>query len=128
MEGQIRPTLMQATEVIEEELLENDYKGGWESSSIWDIQNRVWTEMRELEGALTDYHRDPSDANRARVRHEAADVQGMVMMVADLAGCYPHGARVNGRDTEGLSPVETLVNAGWDRQEAEDDIAEDQAE
>ena len=34
------------------------------------------------------------------VGSEAAVVQGMAAMIADVAGCYPHGERINGHDTE----------------------------
>ena len=120
----IRDTLLQAMVSVEQELQENDYKGGWEDSTIWDIQNHLWIELRELEHALFDYKQDPSLKHREMVKKESVDVQAMAMMVADLAGCYPHGERINGREVADLNVVDRLVAAGWDRGEAQAEVDE----
>ena len=118
----IRDTLKQAMESVERELQENDHKGGWEVSDIGKIQGHLWIEMRELEDALILWQMEPSQENRDRIEHEAADVQAMAMMVADLAGCYRHELRMNGESVAPYILIKRLINEGWDSLSAEIEV------
>ena len=98
----VRPTLAEWSRVVELRLRANDWKGGWESCNVWELQDHLWQELRELEAVLHRIHQagfENWDIGLATlVRDEAADVAALAMMIADVAGPVPHdGQRVNGK-------------------------------
>lgn len=115
---QVRPTLEQAIQAVEAIFEENAWKGGWEGSDIRRLLTSLTAQVGELDNAVYAFSKDRSEENMELVGSKAADVQGMAAMIADVAGCYPHGERINGHDTEGLTLLECLVTAGWDPNEA----------
>jgi len=84
---EIRPAIMRFAQLMERELRENDYKGGWEDMSDEELVFRTKEELMELERAMHTScpycgdkmkHLDNDD-----VRSEAADVANFLMMIVD---------------------------------------------
>lgn len=104
----VRPTLKEFTEIVERQLSDHDYKGGWENCRPEALMDRLWGELGELQVEVyrLDYHAlDQTDVGESRrlatlsnIRNEAADVAAVAMMVADAAGGLDHGPRTNGRN------------------------------
>lgn len=65
-------------ETMEEQLKENDYKGGWQNCSNSYLLGRLKDEVEELKIALLDYESGPA------IVKEAVDVANFAMMIADL--------------------------------------------
>ena len=76
----IRPSLQWFAARIENELCENDHKGGWKKCTHSWLLSRLKEEVAELEEALQ------KPDNQEHVISEAADVAAFAMMIADLAG------------------------------------------
>ena len=80
-----RPEVVAFADAMEEKLRANDWKGGWKDDASGALMTRVREEFREFEQAHLAYPRD-TDAYRANLRAEGADVANMVMMVLDVCG------------------------------------------
>lgn len=73
--------------LMEQELLANDHKGGWQNDNPRALAARVVEEAHELLDACSIRG---VEKRRERVAEEAADVANMAMMVADVCGCLSH--------------------------------------
>lgn len=62
---------------LDEELRENDHKGGWENEPIDWLLDRLEEEAKEL------YYATGSPGSAEKIIHEAADVANFAMMIAD---------------------------------------------
>ncbi|GIQ61511.1 hypothetical protein PACILC2_00790 [Paenibacillus cisolokensis] len=79
----LRSEVQWFAEQMEENLRENDHKGGWENESIYWLFSRLKEESTELLRAVDlvrDLHDDPK-----KIISEAADVANFAMMIADNA-------------------------------------------
>lgn len=74
----VRPQVQWMAKAMEEKLLANDHKGGWESCSFGYLVTRLLEEVSELVGAVLF-----EGAGEFSVRSEAADVCNIAMMIAD---------------------------------------------
>lgn len=80
-----RPEVVAFASLMERELRENDWKGGWKHCNFASLMSHVWEEARELQEALLSYPRD-TQKYRERIASEGADIANMVMMVLDVRG------------------------------------------
>jgi len=64
-------------QAMEDELKENDHKGGWADMHCKALMARLLEELIELQGAIE------QGASKPTVLSEAADVANFAMMVAD---------------------------------------------
>jgi NTP pyrophosphatase (non-canonical NTP hydrolase) len=64
---------------MEQELRENDHKGGWQNDNWRDLLARLHEEMHEL------WHVCNYGANADIIAEEAADIANFAMMIADNA-------------------------------------------
>lgn len=84
-----RPWVNAFADEMEAKLEQNRHKGdreGWSSDAPLELMRRLKEEARELEAALRWPRALPSDADKQRIREEAADVANFAMMIADVAG------------------------------------------
>ena len=75
----IRPSVMQFAMAMERKLRKNDFKGGWEHMSNFDLHTLLVKEMEELYIAMP-------GTNRKHTRDEAVDVANFAMMIFDNEG------------------------------------------
>ncbi len=105
---EIRPTLVDFTEIVEKQLTYNDHKDGWETTSAYWLMDKLFSEVRELDRIVHFVGLLPNEAGmsfserqanrRALVSAEAGDVGAVAMMVAERGGNLKYmGTRVNGR-------------------------------
>lgn len=87
-EARWRPEVVAFADAMEEKLRANDWKGGWKDDASGALMDRVREEIREFMDAHIAYPRG-TDAYRANLRSEGADVANMVMMVLDVCGALP---------------------------------------
>ncbi|MGH7774657.1 MAG: hypothetical protein ACREQA_20730 [Candidatus Binatia bacterium] len=73
---QIRPQVQWFARCMETELQDNDWKGGWNKCSVWELYQRLLEEAGELAGVL-------SGAREGNAISEAADIANFAMMIAD---------------------------------------------
>lgn len=71
-------------EAMEDKLLANEYRGGWDDCSIDFLTLRMREEQAELFNALRLYHMFPSEDTKRRVTEECADIANFAMMISDL--------------------------------------------
>ena len=83
---------------MERQLAENDWKGGWEHCSLWELYQRLLEEAGELAGVLSGY-------SNGSVIDEAADVANYAMMIADILHTR-NSARVDEQFPEGPGPAQ----------------------
>lgn len=86
-----RPEVVAFASLMERELRENDWKGGWKHCNFASLMSHVWEEARELQEALLSYPRD-TQKYRERIASEGADIANMVMMVLDVRGALSPSA------------------------------------
>jgi len=77
--NKIRFELQKFTELMEEKLQQNDYKGGWKNCNTQQLLSYLKGETLELEQAII-------DGNKENIVKEAADVANFAMMIADIEG------------------------------------------
>ncbi len=75
----VRPILEKFARHMEKKLRENDYKGGWQSSTIRSLIDRIRDETIELSNAAM------ATANLEDIQGEAIDVANFAMMIFDKA-------------------------------------------
>lgn len=73
---EIRPQLQDFIKIMEQNLQQNDYKGGWSNCDIKWLLSRLKEETVELEQAI-------ENKNKENIVKEAADVANFAMMIAD---------------------------------------------
>jgi NTP pyrophosphatase (non-canonical NTP hydrolase) len=80
----IRAEVAVFAERMEQRLVANEHKGGWEDNTVWELLGRVREELQELECALHDYSGHRRAGSVDEVRSEAADVANFLMMITDV--------------------------------------------
>lgn len=75
----VRVEVRQFALLMEQQLVKNDYKGGWQGESPRQLYIRIIDELAELLDAL--------GKSAEHVGRETADVANFAMMIADAAGC-----------------------------------------
>ena len=70
-------TLLDFAKAMENELIANSDKGGWQDCSLQYLINRLKQELGELERAIA------KNESKHRIVSEAADVANFSMMIAD---------------------------------------------
>ena len=73
-EPEPRPVVQEFAKMMETVLRHNDWKGGWESMSEWDIIRRMSQELDELHWEISRYFYDRSRFDGERVIKETADL------------------------------------------------------
>ncbi len=85
-----RSTVRRFAISMEQKLLENDHKGGWDTESWKYLADRLRDEVKELRAVLNGRSGHAAGAERRRmVTREAADVANFAMMIADIYGELP---------------------------------------
>lgn len=73
---ELRKSLQWFAEEMEEVLLSNEYKGGWENARNIRLLDYLEKEVRELKAALI-------DGDKSDILNECCDVANFAMMIAD---------------------------------------------
>jgi len=74
----MRRSVKDFAEIMEQKLVENDHKSGWDKCHTCYLIRRIREEVKELEDAVIFASKKPEDINR-----EAADVANFAMMLAE---------------------------------------------
>jgi NTP pyrophosphatase (non-canonical NTP hydrolase) len=87
----IRKKVAWFSELMEKELVENIYKGGWDDANLLWLQARLSEELGELSRLLVRFHwptggviSGENTTVKRRAIEEAADVANFAMMIADI--------------------------------------------
>jgi NTP pyrophosphatase (non-canonical NTP hydrolase) len=79
----VREEVKWFAEQMEEVLRKNDYKGGWQDCTRFDLLCRLYDEATELFGAAV------RETSNETIIKEAVDVANFAMMIADIARRQP---------------------------------------
>lgn len=76
-----RKELMAFARAMEVVLRQNDWKQGWQNDSPKALSDRIWDEIREMEVAIVNYHKNCAQARD--VQKELVDIANFCMMTWD---------------------------------------------
>lgn len=84
-----RPEVVAFADAMERKLRANDWKGTWKHDAPGALMDRVHEELTEFRDELFTRGPRDTDAHKAALLNEAADVANMLMMVVDTSGALP---------------------------------------
>lgn len=110
-----RPEVIAFATLMEQQLRENDWKGGWRGVPEYELLGRLKEETEELCDALTRRATLTGERLIENVGREAADVANFAMMIADVCGALPTPpAPVEAVSKERFDLVEAAMQRHYD--------------